>query len=130
MSFLGMLCLGLFVGGVIGLIMTQESQLSATSKTFTAIFCAAIGGGIGAFIQYIETPVGDAVYAYPMGLVLGFIWPFVKGSWALVREKDGVKKHPVATLHVVAVFLVSGMTFSVVMFPQFRSVLENAPVVN
>lgn len=126
MSFVGMLCLGLFVGAVIGLVMVKDSILSATNKTFSAIFGAAIGGGIGAFIQYIDAPLGDAVYAYPMGLVLGFIWPFVKGSWELVREKDGIKNHPIAALHVLAVVLVSVLTFLIVMIPQVRGMLDTA----
>ena len=126
MSFLGMLSLGLFVGGVIGLVMAADPKPSSTVNSFSAILGAAIGGGLGAFIQFIETPLQDEVYAYPMGLVLGFIWPFVTGSWLLVREEGGPKKHPLAVVHIAAVVLVTVLTFLLIMFPQVRGMLDAA----
>ncbi|MEL6838436.1 MAG: hypothetical protein AAFP85_04045 [Pseudomonadota bacterium] len=126
MSYLGLLCLGLFVGGVIGLAISDGSMWEKGTGAITAILGAALGGALGVFLQYAPTDLGDAVFAYPIGLVLGVIWPFGRGSWAII--KTGEKGNKIyAGLHILILVIVSGLTFYVVMVPEGRAWL-NQPI--
>ncbi|MEL7300530.1 MAG: hypothetical protein AAFM92_09130 [Pseudomonadota bacterium] len=150
MAFFGLLCLGLFVGGIIGMGFVEDSAspvtdadgkivdpgglrpqgMASSGKAVKSLLGAAIGGGLGAFIQLVEAPIGEAVFAYPVGLLLGFIWPFVKGSWCLVRDAGGlkgIKDHPVAALHVGSILFVSAATLLLVIVPNVRELIMGTP---
>ncbi|MEL6682554.1 MAG: hypothetical protein AAFQ09_07900 [Pseudomonadota bacterium] len=125
MSYLGLLCLGLFVGGVIGLATSESSMWEKSTGGISAVLGAALGGALGVFLQYIpaDQGLGDAVFAYPIGLVLGFIWPFGRGSWGIIKKKEPGNKF-LAGLHISALVGVSALTFYLVMVPNGRAWLN------
>ena len=65
---LGILALGLFVGALLALGLSKSG---GTLKAVITAIGAALGGGPILFIQ----GVGDAKWSYPVGLVLGLLWP-------------------------------------------------------
>ncbi|MEO1641540.1 MAG: hypothetical protein AAFU41_20105 [Pseudomonadota bacterium] len=122
MSYLGLLCLGLFVGGVIGMGVTEGKVWGSGPGAFATIFGAALGGSLGVFLQFAPD-LGDAVFAYPMGLVLGFIWPFVRGSWGIVKEGDE-GSFTFALGHVLVLLALSAFVLAMMMFPEMRAWIE------
>ncbi|MEO1640589.1 MAG: hypothetical protein AAFU41_15210 [Pseudomonadota bacterium] len=110
------------MGGVIGMGVTAGKVWEDGTKAITTIVAAALSGSLGIFLQFVDD-LGDAVFAYPMGLVLGFIWPFVRGSWGILKNKEqGNRVYALA--HVVTLVVVSLLVFALTMSPYARSLIE------
>ncbi|CAK8718621.1 hypothetical protein LDFHOB_08015 [Candidatus Electronema aureum] len=64
---LGILFLGLFTGGLLGL------GLSNTKANLRAVI-TAIGAGLGSGPLLFIKSSGNAIWSYPIGLVMGMLW--------------------------------------------------------
>ena len=62
----------LFLGGFVGFLLSLTVKLSAppTVRSIVQVIGAALGGAPMLFMQ----DAGSAIWAYPVGLVLGLIW--------------------------------------------------------
>ena len=65
---LGVLYLGLFVGVLLGFGLSKSGQ---TLKAVLTAIGAALGGGPVLFMK----DIGTEKWIYPLGLVIGLIWP-------------------------------------------------------
>lgn len=77
---LGVLFLGLFIGGLLGL------GLSNTVATLKAVI-TAIGAGLGSGPLVFMKSSGDALWMYPIGLVIGLCWLRFFTARKLVSDK-------------------------------------------
>jgi len=72
MSYIGIFTLGLFVGWIVVQIL-KEPVVSQKAVAF--ILSAALGGvGIGAVDYFGGHTLGDALFTYPIGLVISLLW--------------------------------------------------------
>lgn len=85
MSYVGMLCFGLFVGSMITLALNMlPSNFGAVWKAVVAILGAVSSGAVFNFIKFLlDTGAPkDSVYAYPIGLFITIIW--YMGQYAII----------------------------------------------
>jgi len=87
-SFIGMFCLGAFVAGIMNYGLSKINDSDTFIKVCGSIVGAVFGGVIFIFIQYIDhqpgnktgKALGDAIYMYPVGLLMSLLWLQVLNS--------------------------------------------------
>ena len=90
MSYLGLLSLGAFVGGLLITGIDQIRSLPDFRKVVTTILGAACSGGVLVFLESKET--GEALYMYPVGLLLALLWFYGSIAMANIRAPDAPSK--------------------------------------
>lgn len=81
-AFIGMFCLGAFVAGIMNYGLSKIRDSDTFIKVCGAIVGAVFGGVIFIFIQYLDrqpdvkpsATIGNAVYMYPIGLLMSLLW--------------------------------------------------------
>lgn len=85
LEFLGMLCLGAYVGGILNYGLGQIKNDSTFKEIVTTIFSAAFAGSVFLFLQLLINKEKselnpDTIYVYPVGLILALLWAQVPYS--------------------------------------------------
>jgi hypothetical protein len=109
MDKLGMLALGAFVGGVLSLGLPLTKTLSVDEFRKVAIFVlgSAFTGPVFVLIGYFGgSKLGEALFAYPIGLGLSLLWFYVRMSLENIRNADRNLKI-LGWLHVGAITFVT-----------------------
>jgi hypothetical protein len=106
---LGMLALGAFVGGVLSLGLPLTTALATEEFKKIAVFVlgSAFTGPVFTLIGYFGgSQLGDALFAYPIGLCLALLWFYVRMSMENIRSADKTLKW-IARLHIAAITIVT-----------------------
>lgn len=115
-----MLALGIFVGSIItnGVIKTKDwTKLHGLLLTLLG---AALSGTVFGFIDYLGGQrLGEALFNYPIGLVLGMMWVYVYAAAEHIREGY----HWLGWLHIVGVVIATVLALLILFSPAFRALL-------
>ena len=81
LEFLGMLCLGAFVAGIMNYGLSHIKDTDTFSKVSASIFGATFSGVVFVFIEFFLKQHDDktsvaykSVFMYPVGLLLSLLW--------------------------------------------------------
>src|ERR1700730_3168658 len=97
MAWLGMFCLGAFIGFVTTFGLIKITDWSRPGNVLTSVISAAVAGGVFTFIQYLGgASLGSALFLYPVGLAYGALCTNLR--W--VTDPNATKW--VAGLHIAA----------------------------
>lgn len=110
MIVLGVLCLGGFVGYLVGYTWVKDKK--PTPKTVGATIAAALSGAPLAFLDGI----GDERWFYPVGLVVGFIWSWLSQALAILSSKTSETNPNARTVSALSVAVMSVVTIWIVWY--------------
>ena len=123
MSFIGMLALGIFVGSIISIGVLKTTDWSKLQGLFVTILGSALSGAVFAFINYLGgTKLGDAVFLYPLGLLLALMWAYARAAAQHIQAPDKSLRL-LGWLHLVGLLIVTGATTSLLFSPSLRELL-------
>lgn len=108
-DYLGMLCLGAYVGGVINYGLLKIKDSDSYIKVSAAIFGTAFSGGVFIFLKFIfgEENTSKAIYMYPIGLVLSLLWLQVIKTIEEGIPSQSIKIQLIGWLHLAFIFIVT-----------------------
>ncbi len=109
MQQIGLLALGCFVGGILILGLPVEGHVDP--KAFQELAAFVLGTALAgpAFVwigKYGGANLGDALFAYPIGLLLALLWFYVRISLGNLDAAEPILRH-LAILHVIAIGVVT-----------------------
>ena len=108
----GVLCLGIFVGGILAFSLSKSD---GNLKTAIAIIGAALGGTPMLFIE----DVGQAKWVYPVGLILGLlILRFWFARSVLVNRRSGRNQQVFAWGEVIIISILTVLQWSLHLFQK------------
>jgi hypothetical protein len=121
MAWLGMFCLGAFIGFVITYGLTKTTNWENPGNVFTSAISAAVAGGIFTFIEFLGgTSLGSALFLYPVGLAYGALCANIR--WVTGNNVNWW----IAGLHIGA-FAAASVALSLLFVWQwFRSLLPTS----
>ena len=108
----GVLCLGIFVGGILAFSLSKSD---GNLKTAIAIIGAALGGTPMLFIE----DVGQAKWVYPVGLILGLlILRFWFARSVLVNRRSGRNQQVFAWGEVIIISILTVLAMVFTFIPE------------
>ena len=108
----GVLCLGIFVGGILAFSLSKSD---GNLKTAIAIIGAALGGAPMLFIE----DVGQAKWVYPVGLILGLlILRFWFARSVLVNRRSGRNQQVFAWGEVIIISILTVLAMVFTFIPE------------
>ena len=108
----GVLCLGIFVGGILAFSLSKSD---GNLKTAIAIIGAALGGTPMLFIE----DVGQAKWVYPVGLILGLlILRFWFARAVLVNRRSGRNQQVFAWGEVIIISILTVLAMVFTFIPE------------
>jgi hypothetical protein len=120
MKYLGMLALGIFVGSIITVGVINTKDWTKLQGLLVTLLGSALSGAVFGFIDYLGGPkLGDALFNYPLGLVLGMMWVYVEAAARHIRE--GYRW--LGWLHIAGVVIATVLTLLILFSPAFRECL-------
>ena len=122
MDYLGMLCLGGFVGGILCLGLNHATTLNDFTKVVVFIFASSLSGGVFGFIQfYISKKTQVGLPAYPVGLALALLWYYASSSVELIKQETiKPEMRALAWWHIWGVGISTALTLVLVLPPAFK----------
>jgi hypothetical protein len=126
MENLGMLSLGSFAGGVLCLglpLKPEDFKIEELMKVTLFVLSTAIAGPIFTWIGKLggASKLGEALFAYPIGLLLALLWYYVRMSLLnLGSNNKNVKL--VAFAHIVGVTIMTLVAAYVFAWPLITTV--------
>ena len=122
-GYIGMLCLGGFVGGFLVLGLDDTTGMENWQKVVSTSFAAAFSGVLFAFIQLIgRDKIGEAMFMYPVGPPLAMLWYYGRDAGKNMASPDPATKL-LGWGHMALLLGLSGVAVALSLFPTFRSVL-------
>lgn len=126
MENLGMLSLGAFAGGVLclGLPLNPENfKIDELMKITLFVVSTAITGPIFTWIGKLggATTLGDALFSYPIGLLLALLWFYVRIS-LLNFSTGNVKLIVLSALHILIVMAATLVAAYVFVLPVLKGI--------
>lgn len=120
MNYLGMLALGIFVGTIITVGVINTKDWTKIHGLLVTLLGAALSGAVFGFIEYLGgQSLGDALFNYPVGLLLGMMWAYV---WVAARHiREGHRL--LGWLHIAGVVIVTLLALLILFSPEFRGLL-------
>ncbi|MEL6951249.1 MAG: hypothetical protein AAGM16_14165 [Pseudomonadota bacterium] len=107
MNYLGMFTLGAFVGGLLTLGIDKQKTLSEYTKLITTVLGAAFSGVVMGFIGYLgNLGIGDAIFMYPVGLLMALLW-FYSGVAMNNIRSDKNNLRALGYAHMAALVMIS-----------------------
>lgn len=115
-----MLFLGIFVGTIITVGVIKTKDWTKLQGLLVTLLGSALSGSVFGFIDYLGGQrLGDALFNYPVGLVLGMMWAFVAEAAENIR-----RGYPwLGWLHIAGVVLATILTLLILFSPAFRKLL-------
>src|SRR5262249_40529211 len=130
--YLGMMCLGLFVGGIV----TRGLRFMDNEKNFKGgmgeILGAALSGSVFVFIKWVPGSHGSdadkSVYAYPVGLVVALLWTYAPAGikMALTGRREGAGgavdglTRALGIAHICALVVISFVAVGITLVPALE----------
>lgn len=109
MSYLGLLCLGVFVGTLLCIAVRKTTDWSDAVKVVVAMLGAALSGTVLIAIKgWIGVSAGDEIFMYPVGLAWSLLWLYTDQAIENVRS-------PVVNQQIVGWLHVGGMILGTVL---------------
>jgi hypothetical protein len=122
MAWLGLFCLGAFIGYVTTFGLHKITDWAKPGNVLTAVISAAVAGAVFTFIQFLGgSSLGTALYLYPVGLAYGALCTNLR--W--VTEPNATRW--VAVLHVLAFTAASVALVLLFVAKWFRDLLPPLP---
>jgi hypothetical protein len=126
MDALGMLALGLFIGSVVTIGIQATRDWSNLAKVLSTIFSAALAGTVFTFIEFLGgSKLGNALFYYPVGLLLGLMWGYARAALANVQAEHG-NARTLGWLHLAGLFGCTLVVIALLFSPSLRGKLPNA----
>ena len=123
MAYLGMLSLGAFIGTIITLATLSTTNWSDVGKVLTDLIGAAFTGGVFTFIQFLGgKKIGEGLFLYPVGLVLGMMWVYSKTAMINITSEK-VESQILGWLHILGLVLMTLAALAILFTSKFRSML-------
>lgn len=108
LPYIGFLCLGGFIGGVLNYGIQYIDSLDDFLKSINLIVGTAIAGSVLLFLQFLSKEKfvkedKNAIYAYPLGLLLALLW--LQARKGLMQLPEFYNKLFIG-LHILLIFFV------------------------
>jgi hypothetical protein len=117
MDYLGMLCLGGFVGGIVTYGLHLIERFDTFARAVTTILAAALSGSVILFIDKFNT--GKALGAYCVGLLVALMWAFGNVALRNVQSKNPSLRI-LGWAHIVGVVVVTLVVAALFLPSAFR----------
>jgi hypothetical protein len=126
MENLGMFSLGCFAGGVLCLtfpLKPEDFKSEQLMKVTLFVLSTALTGPIFAAIANFggASKLSDALFAYPIGLLLALLWYYVRISLANFAT-DNKKMQRIAVAQIIGVTILTGAAFYAFAWPLITTV--------
>lgn len=120
MDYLGLFCLGVFVGTIATLGVKYINDVSEWQKVLAAVLPAVLSGVAIAFVDRFK--YAPSLGAYPLGLVAALMWAYsdVGVKNFTCGENKGTKA--IGFLHLLAASLVTISSAVLVLVPALKQV--------
>jgi phosphate/sulfate permease len=123
MSYIGMLALGGFIGYVVTVGIQSVDDWSDLQKILATIISAALTGGVFSFIEFLGgNKLKDALFFYPIGLVLAMLWAYAPSALMQVQSPNN-NVQLLAWLRLILAFTASLFVFAILFSPALRAKL-------
>ncbi|WP_445372051.1 hypothetical protein ACH518_04700 [Methylomonas sp. HW2-6] len=123
MKYVGLLALGIFVGTIIAIcVQKTASDFADLAKIITAILSAALSGVVFSFIEkFMKTPLGDALFMYPIGLAYSLLFAYAGTAMDNIKQDGGLQF--LGCLHVLAMAIGTLLVLLFLFSKRFRALL-------
>lgn len=122
MDYLGLACLGGFVGAVVTIGLKFIGNTSDYKQILLTILGAALSGTVLLFINRFRNT--RALGAYCVGLLVAYMWAYTAAG-VEAFESDDPNTHLIGMLHLGGVGLVTIVAAVLFLPPAFREVWGN-----
>lgn len=107
MSYYGLLALGIFIGAVITISIQKNTNWKNTGSFIMTVIGAISTGGIFTLIEFLGgNELGDALFMYPIGLLLGLMWVFAKSATDNIKSTQK-SAWILGVLHLIGIGIIS-----------------------
>jgi hypothetical protein len=107
MDYLGLFCLGVFVGTIATLGLRRVESIPDWEKVLAFTLPAVLSGAAMVFVDRFK--YSPAFGCYPLGLVAALVWAYITVALAHVRKADEPSpgRRALAWAHIVLAFVVT-----------------------
>lgn len=113
-EFIGMFCMGAFVGGILNYGLREIEDETSFSKIVTTIFGAAFSGVVFVFLEFLinaKAPKpgegSEHIYMYPLGLIIALMWAQVPVTIEKYINSDKKLLKAIGIAHMMFMVLVT-----------------------
>ena len=117
MDFLGLFCLGAFIGALVTYGLQFVSGLQNWQQLLATIIAAVFTGAVIAFVDRFRT--SPALGAYPVGLLVALMWTYANVAVNHIKSPDKHLKM-LGWGHIGAATLISVVAAALMLPPAFR----------
>lgn len=116
MTYLGMCCLGAFVGGVLALGIDYIKTRTTYLQLSVAIIAAALSGTVVGYFDYLARQGSNqGLFTYPIGLLLALLWYYARFGVGYIIRGNPVQR-TLGSLHLCAIAIAT-IAALVLVFP-------------
>ena len=118
MDYLGLFCLGAFVGAIVTYGLKFISGFGTFAQAVTLIMAAALSGTAILFVDKFAGSI-VALGAYTVGLLVAQVWAFAAVAMENIKS-DNPSLRLLGWVHVVGVITITLIAVALVLPPAFR----------
>ena len=115
MDYLGLFCLGAFVGTIASLGVRYIKDIDQWQKVLAAVLPAVLSGVALAFVDRFK--YSPAIGCYPLGLVVALMWTYADVGVENFVKGESKSKKTIGLLHLAASTVVSAAGGILVVIP-------------
>lgn len=126
MDYLGLFCLGVFIGTVSIIGVRYVKDLQQWQNVFIAILPVVLSGATIAFVDRFK--YSPAIGCYPLGLVAALMWIYIDKAVEnfIDVDKKGMKR--IGILHIFASSLVTALSITLVSIPAYLQIMAEVAI--
>ena len=117
MDYLGLFCLGGFIGALVTYGLQFAQALATWQQMLATIIAAVFTGAVITFIERFKN--SPALGAYSVGLLVALMWAYAKTAVENVRSPDQAVQM-LGWGHIIGAILVSVVAAALVLPPAFH----------
>ncbi|MBC7783604.1 MAG: hypothetical protein H7144_07170 [Burkholderiales bacterium] len=122
MAYLGFYCLGAFIG----ILLTQAVNFINSQKSWASILgitlAAAFGGAVMLFIQILMGKSSVEVFAYPVGLLVAYMWKYSGVAMTHIRAPNDLSANALGWGQMGGYILVSLLATAMFVTPAVKEI--------
>jgi hypothetical protein len=121
MDYLGLFCLGAFVGGISTAALKMIQNIGQWQKVLVSVLPAVLSGVVLVFVDKFR--YSPALGCYPMGLLVALIWAYTDDA---IKNccSDELERKIIGWSHIIASGAISIVAGAIVVIPVFMQLRD------